>query len=199
VPSRYVAEPVISGAGVGDGDAPGDGDEDAVGDGEAVTDGEGDGEAIGDGAGGDAAAEEVEDGGRPGRWVPTATTAGLTAARGPRAGELTRGAVAGRVPGTAGGAVVSVGEAAARGLGVQLLPLAVREPEEFAGAFQAAIEGQAQALIMHASPLFGAHRARLDRRHLLLQMRKVTGQQRWQYGRTGGAKPGLQFITIKSK
>src|SRR5712691_9186032 len=52
-------------------------------------------------------------------------------------------------------------EAAARGLGVQLLPLAVREPEEFAGALQAAIEGQAQALIMHASPLFGAHRARL--------------------------------------
>jgi len=47
--------------------------------------------------------------------VPTATTAGLTAARGPRAGELTRGAAAGRVPGTAGGAVVSVGEAAARG------------------------------------------------------------------------------------
>ena len=52
-------------------------------------------------------------------------------------------------------------EAAARGLGVQLLPLAVREPEEFAGAFQAAIEGHAQALIMHASPLFGAHQGRL--------------------------------------
>jgi ABC-type uncharacterized transport system substrate-binding protein len=52
-------------------------------------------------------------------------------------------------------------EAAARGLGVQLLPLAVREPEGFAGAFQAAIEGQAQALIMHASPLFGAHQGRL--------------------------------------
>ena len=32
MPARYVAEPVISGAGVGDGDSPGDGDEDAVGD-----------------------------------------------------------------------------------------------------------------------------------------------------------------------
>ena len=115
MPSRYVAEPVISGAGVGDGDSPGDGDEDAVGD--TVMDGEGDGEAVGDGAGGDAAAEAVEDGGRLGRWVPTATTAGLMAARDPRAGELTRGAAAGRVPGTAGagGPVVSVGEAAARG------------------------------------------------------------------------------------
>ena len=40
MPSRYVAEPVISGAGVGDGDSPGDGDEDPVGDGEAVMDGE---------------------------------------------------------------------------------------------------------------------------------------------------------------
>ena len=36
MPSPYVAEPVISGAGVGDGDSPGDGDEDAVGDGETV-------------------------------------------------------------------------------------------------------------------------------------------------------------------
>ncbi|MGH3164261.1 MAG: hypothetical protein ACRDOC_20435, partial [Streptosporangiaceae bacterium] len=96
MPSRYVAEPVISGAGVGDGDSPGDGDEDAVGDGdgETVMDGEGDGDADG----GDAA----EDGGRLGRGVPTATTAGLMAARGPCAGELTRGAAAGRVPGTAG-------------------------------------------------------------------------------------------------
>ena len=40
---------------------------------------------------------------------------------------------------------------------------------------------------------------RLDGTHLLLQMRKVARQQRRQYGRTGGAKPGLQFITTKSK
>ena len=46
-----------------DGDSHGDGDEDGVGDGDPVMDGEGDGEAVGDGAGGDAAAEAVEDGG----------------------------------------------------------------------------------------------------------------------------------------
>jgi putative ABC transport system substrate-binding protein len=51
--------------------------------------------------------------------------------------------------------------AAARGLGVQLQPLEVRGPEEFAGVFEAALQGQAQALILQASPLFGAHRARL--------------------------------------
>jgi ABC-type uncharacterized transport system substrate-binding protein len=51
--------------------------------------------------------------------------------------------------------------AAARGLGVQLQPLEVRGPEEFAGAFEAALQGQAQALILQPSPLFGAHRARL--------------------------------------
>src|SRR5262249_44057141 len=45
-------------------------------------------------------------------------------------------------------------EAAARGLGVQLLPLEVRGPDEFAGAFQAATQGHAQALIMVQSPLF---------------------------------------------
>src|SRR6185312_1006530 len=122
VPSRYVAEPVISGAGVGDGDSPGDGDEDAVGDGETVMDGEGDGDAGGDDAGGDAVAAvvegAVEGGGRPGRGVPAVTTAGMMAARGPRAGELTRGVAAGRVPGTegSGDAGVSVGEAAARGV-----------------------------------------------------------------------------------
>src|ERR1700747_2963795 len=99
VPSRYVAEPVISGAGVGDGDSPGDGDEDAVGDGETVMDGEGDADAGGDDAGGDAVAEvvegAVEGGGRPGRGVPAVTTAGMMAARGPRRREPTPGGTAG--------------------------------------------------------------------------------------------------------
>jgi putative ABC transport system substrate-binding protein len=52
-------------------------------------------------------------------------------------------------------------EAAARGLGVQLLPVVVRGPEEFAGAFQAALQGGGQALIMQGSALFGEHRAHL--------------------------------------
>ena len=85
MPSRYVAEPVISGAGVGDGDSPGDGDEDTVGDGETVMDGEDDGEAGGDDAGGDAVAEvagrAVEGGGRLGRGAPAAIMAGMIAAR----------------------------------------------------------------------------------------------------------------------
>ena len=52
-------------------------------------------------------------------------------------------------------------EAAARGLGVQLLPLEVHGPDAFAGAFQAATQGHAQALIMGPSPLFATYRARL--------------------------------------
>ena len=58
-------------------------------------------------------------------------------------------------------AILHAHAAAARGLGVQLQPLEVRGPEEFAGAFEAALQGQAQALILQPSPLFGAHRARL--------------------------------------
>src|SRR6201989_1378359 len=100
VPSRYVAEPVISGAGVGDGDSPGDGDEDAAGDGETVVDGEGDGDAGGDDGGGDAVAEvvegAVEGGGRPGRGVPAVTTAGMMAARGPPARRPAPGGAGGR-------------------------------------------------------------------------------------------------------
>ena len=37
----------------------------------------------------------------------------------------------------------------------------MRSPEEFAGAFEAALQGQAQALILQPSPLFAVHRARL--------------------------------------
>ena len=93
MPSRYVTEPVISGAGAGDGDTPGGGDEGAAGDGETVTDGEGDGDT-GDGeADGDTAAEAVEGGGRLGRGESAATWAGMTAARGPCAGELAPGAL----------------------------------------------------------------------------------------------------------
>jgi len=117
VPSRYVAEPVISGAGAGDGDALGGGDEGTAGDGETVLDGEGDGGA-GDGeADGDTAAAAVEGGGRLGCGESAATWAGTMAARGPRAGELTPGSDGYRVPGTvaADGDAVGVGEAAARG------------------------------------------------------------------------------------
>jgi putative ABC transport system substrate-binding protein len=52
-------------------------------------------------------------------------------------------------------------EAAARVLGMQLLPLEVRGPDDFVGAFQAATQGQAQALIMVQGALFLTQQARL--------------------------------------
>jgi ABC-type uncharacterized transport system substrate-binding protein len=52
-------------------------------------------------------------------------------------------------------------EAAARVLGIQLLPIEVRGPDEFMGAFQTATQGQVQALITGQSQLFFTHRARL--------------------------------------
>jgi len=52
-------------------------------------------------------------------------------------------------------------ETAARVLGVHLQPLEVQSPDEFAGAFHAALQGRAQALLMVGSPLFSEHRARL--------------------------------------
>jgi putative ABC transport system substrate-binding protein len=67
---------------------------------------------------------------------------------------------------------------------VQLQPLEVRGPEEFAGAFQAAIQGQAQALILQASPLFGTHRARLA--ELALASRLPTMAADVGYAQVGG-------------
>ena len=75
-------------------------------------------------------------------------------------------------------------EAAAQRLGVQLLPLEVQGPDEFAGAFQAAVHGHAQALIMITSPLFGAHRARLA--ELALASRLPTLAPNVGYAKTGG-------------
>ena len=66
-------------------------------------------------------------------------------------------------------------EAAARGLGVHLLSLEVQGPDEFAGAFQAALHGQAQALIMMLSPLFGAHRAHLAELALASRLPTMSG------------------------
>jgi putative tryptophan/tyrosine transport system substrate-binding protein len=74
--------------------------------------------------------------------------------------------------------------AAARGLGVQLQPLEVRSPEEFAGAFEAALQGQAQALILQPSPLFAVHRARLA--ELALASRLPTMATDPGYARAGG-------------
>ena len=53
-------------------------------------------------------------------------------------------------------------EAAARPLGVQLQPLELRHPPyEFAGAFAAAAQGQAEALLILNSPIFFMQRAQI--------------------------------------
>jgi putative ABC transport system substrate-binding protein len=77
-------------------------------------------------------------------------------------------------------------ETAARRLGVQLLPLAVRSPEEFAGAIQAALQGQAQALIMQTSPLFSvsAHRTQLAALALASRLPTMAGTPG--YAQAGG-------------
>jgi putative ABC transport system substrate-binding protein len=65
--------------------------------------------------------------------------------------------------------------AAARALGLQLLPLEVRGPDEFVGAFQAATQGQAQALIMPESALFFTQRARLAELALASRLPTMSG------------------------
>ena len=75
-------------------------------------------------------------------------------------------------------------EAAARVLGVALLPLEVQGPDEFAGAFQAALQGHAQALIVQASPLFGAHRTRLAELALASRLPTMAGNAG--YAKAGG-------------
>jgi putative ABC transport system substrate-binding protein len=75
-------------------------------------------------------------------------------------------------------------ETAARGLGVQLLLLEVRGSDEFVGAFQAATQGQAQALIMGQSPLFFNHRARLAELALASRLPTMSGETG--YAEAGG-------------
>jgi len=69
-------------------------------------------------------------------------------------------------------------------LGVELLPLEVHGPDEFAGAFQAALQGHAQALIVRVSPLFGAHRARLAELALASRLPTMAGNAG--YAKAGG-------------
>jgi putative ABC transport system substrate-binding protein len=75
-------------------------------------------------------------------------------------------------------------DAAARVLGVQLQPLEVRGPEEYAGAFQVALQGQAQALIIPTSPLFGVHRAQLAELALASRLPTMAGNPG--YAHAGG-------------
>jgi putative ABC transport system substrate-binding protein len=67
-------------------------------------------------------------------------------------------------------------EAAARELGMQLLPLEVQSPEAFAGAFQAATQGHAQALSMVQSPLFRIYEAQLAALALASRLPTMSGE-----------------------
>jgi putative tryptophan/tyrosine transport system substrate-binding protein len=75
-------------------------------------------------------------------------------------------------------------EAAARVLGVQLLPLEVRGPDEFVGAFQAAMQGQAQALLMAQGALFLRQRAQLAELALASRLPTMSGETG--YAEAGG-------------
>jgi ABC-type uncharacterized transport system substrate-binding protein len=75
-------------------------------------------------------------------------------------------------------------EAAARVLGVQLLPLEVGGPDDFVGAFQAATQGQAQALIMAQGALFLTQRARLAELALASRLPTMSGETG--YAEAGG-------------
>jgi putative ABC transport system substrate-binding protein len=69
-------------------------------------------------------------------------------------------------------------------LGVALLPLEVQGPGEFAGAFQAAVQGHAQALLMQVSPLLSAHPARLAELALASRLPTMAGNAG--YAKAGG-------------
>jgi len=75
-------------------------------------------------------------------------------------------------------------ETAARLLGLQLQPLEVRGPADFAGAFQAATQGRVQALIMVQSPLVAVHRARLAALALAHRLPTMVGETG--YAEAGG-------------
>jgi putative ABC transport system substrate-binding protein len=97
---------------------------------------------------------------------------------------LTRVALLWWSGGARGLTVLQEHEAAAHTLGLQLLPLAVRGPEEFAGAFELARQGQAQALILAPSSLFSAHQARLAELALASRLPTITGMPG--YAKAGG-------------
>jgi putative ABC transport system substrate-binding protein len=75
-------------------------------------------------------------------------------------------------------------ETSARALGIQLQPLEVRGPDDFAGAFQAAIRGRAQGLIMVQGPLYFVHAAQLATLALKSRLPSISGET--VYAEAGG-------------
>jgi len=75
-------------------------------------------------------------------------------------------------------------EAAAQSLGIRLQPLQVRGPEDFDGAFHAAVQGRAQALVMVQSALYAAHRKRIAELALKNRLPTISGETG--YAQAGG-------------
>jgi putative tryptophan/tyrosine transport system substrate-binding protein len=85
-----------------------------------------------------------------------------------------------RLPGSA---EVKDQKAAAQSLGIRLQILEVRGPEDFDGAFHAAVQGRAQAITLVQSAVYAQHRASLAERALKNGLPSISGE-------TGYAKAG---------
>jgi ABC-type uncharacterized transport system substrate-binding protein len=85
-----------------------------------------------------------------------------------------------RLPGSA---EVTAQKAAARSLGIRLQILEARGPEDFDGAFRAAVQGHAQAITLVQSAVYAQHRATLAERALKNGLPSISGE-------TGYAKAG---------
>ena len=86
-----------------------------------------------------------------------------------------------RLPGTT---EVKYHEAAAQSLGIRLQPLQVRGPEDFDGAFHAAVQGRSQALVMVQSAVYASHRARIAELALKNRLPTISGETG--YAQAGG-------------
>lgn len=77
-------------------------------------------------------------------------------------------------------------EAAAQRLGLQLLPLKVDGPADFAAAFTTAVRERADAIVLMQCPLFNQEKDRLAALALQARLPSVSGSGDGQYARSGG-------------
>ena len=77
-------------------------------------------------------------------------------------------------------------EAAARVLGLGLIPAQVEAPEDFAPAIDAARRRQAQAMVLMQSVTFSSHRTRLAALALEHRLPSISGSGDGQFARAGG-------------
>jgi putative tryptophan/tyrosine transport system substrate-binding protein len=75
-------------------------------------------------------------------------------------------------------------EAAAQSLGIRLQLLKVNGPEDFDGAFNSAVQGRAQALMMIQSAVYAAHRAKIAELAVKNHLPTISGETG--YAQAGG-------------